>query len=127
MQTKKQAGRGSESMIACRHEKSEPEEELAAVGLAAPTEEGAELRKQHREGSSRQGALRRDPPARPFTRLAQACCKINTRMLQKRYMQEQWHVLVAVASFVVMAAWGVRVQTGEGGGMGSHCYPESQY
>jgi len=70
-------------MIACRHEKSEPEEELAAVGLAAPTEEGAELRKQHREGSSRQGALRRDPPARPFTRLAQACCKINTRMLQK--------------------------------------------
>jgi hypothetical protein len=41
MQIKEQAGRGSESMIACRHEKSEPEEELAAVGLAAPTEEGA--------------------------------------------------------------------------------------
>jgi len=84
-------------MIACRHEKSEPEEELAAVGLAAPTEEGAELRKQHREGSSRQGALRRDPPARPFTRLAQACCKINTRMLQNAICRNsgmplwQWH------------------------------------
>ena len=80
--TQKASGERLREHEACRHEKSEPEEELAAVGLAAPTEEGAELRKQHREGSSRQGALRRDPPARPFTRLAQACCKINTHMLK---------------------------------------------
>ena len=53
---------------------NEPAEELAAVGLAAPAEEGAELRKQQSEGSSRQGALRRDPPARPFTGLVQVCC-----------------------------------------------------
>ena len=92
------SGEEVQSTRACRHQKNEPEEELAAVGLAAPAEEGAKVRKQHGGGSCRQGALRRDPPARPFTRLAQACCKINTRMLQKRDMQEQWHVLVAVAS-----------------------------
>ena len=81
-------------MIACRHEKSEPEEELAAVGLAAPTEEGAELRKQHREGSSRQGALRRDPPARPFTRLAQACCKIKHCYPRITVWRNRRHILV---------------------------------
>ena len=79
-------------MRACRNKKSKPEEELGTVGRAAPAEEGAELsgRKQHGEGRGRQRALRRDPPARPFD--------------TNRYIQEQWHVVVAVASFVAVAA-----------------------
>ena len=65
-------------MIACRHEQSEPEEELAAVGLTAPAEEGDEFRKQHGEGGGRQGALRRDPPARPTTGSLRLAAKSNT-------------------------------------------------
>ena len=42
-------------MRVCRHKKSEPEEELATVGLAAQAEEGAKLRKQHGKGSCNSG------------------------------------------------------------------------